>query len=101
MLAFPCNQFFNQENGTPEEILEFVTTKFGPKFTLFEKVEVNGVNTHPVYKFLRSNSQLFNGKDKSAKFIPWNFAKFLVNGKGEVVKYFEPGDKATDIRNAV
>lgn len=54
LLAFPCNQFFNQESGSHEEILEFVTSRFGAKFILFEKVEVNGPNTHPVYKFLRS-----------------------------------------------
>ena len=77
LLAFPCNQFFSQESGTNQEILEFVTSRFGSKFTLFDKVEVNGPNTHPVYRFLRSNW----GKEKSgeAKVIPWNFAKFLIN----------------------
>lgn len=54
-----------------------MTNKFGSQFILFEKVDVNGPNTHPVYKFLRSNSQL--GKNGEAKVIPWNFAKFLIN----------------------
>jgi glutathione peroxidase len=101
LLAFPCNQFFSQESGTPQEIIEFVTNRFGSKFTLFEKVEVNGPNTHPVYRFLRTNSPLFSGKDNSAKVIPWNFSKFLINSKGEVVRFFPPGDKITEVRTAV
>jgi glutathione peroxidase len=79
LLAFPCNQFFNQESGTPAEIIEFVRSRFGSKFTLFEKVEVNGPNTHPVYRFLRNNSELYDKKTKEAKVIPWNFSKFLLN----------------------
>jgi glutathione peroxidase len=76
-----------------------VTSRFGAKFILFEKVEVNGPNTHPVYKFLRSAGK--EGKNGEAKVIPWNFAKFLVNGKGEVIKFFAPGDKISDVRTAV
>lgn len=76
-----------------------MTSRFGAKFILFEKVEVNGPNTHPVYKFLRSGGK--DGKNGEAKVIPWNFAKFLVNAKGEVVKFFAPGDKISDVRTAV
>lgn len=56
ILAFPCNQFFKQENGSHEEIIKFVKTNYNSKFTLFEKVEVNGPNTHPVYRYLRRRS---------------------------------------------
>ena len=92
ILAFPCNQFFKQESGTHEEILEFVRTRYNSKFTLFEKIEVNGPNTHPIYRYLRLRSPLFNKAQNQAKVIPWNFAKFLLNSKGEVVNFFEPGD---------
>lgn len=71
--------------------MKFVKNNFNAQFTLFEKVEVNGPNTHPVYRYLRGRSQLFNKAQNKAKVIPWNFAKFLVNGKGEVVRFFEPG----------
>lgn len=60
VLAFPCNQFLNQENDSHEHIIKFVRHKFGTKFTLFEKVEVNGPNTHPVYRFLRNSSSLYD-----------------------------------------
>jgi glutathione peroxidase len=62
-------------------------------------VEVNGPNTHPVYRFLRSSW----GKEKNgeAKVIPWNFAKFLINEKGQVVQFFPPADKISDVRTAV
>ena len=82
ILAFPCNQFFKQESGSHKEIIEFVQKRFNPKFTLFEKIEVNGPNTHPIYRYLRKDSELFNKKGNSSKFIPWNFSKFLVNSKG-------------------
>lgn len=82
LLAFPCNQFFGQESGTNKEIREFVKRKFGSNFPLFEKIEVNGPKTHPVYRYLRTHSQLCNKETKLTKKIPWNFAKFLLNGKG-------------------
>lgn len=92
ILAFPCNQFMGQEPGTHEQILEFVRTKFNSKFPLFEKIEVNGPNAHPLYQYLRSKSVLFDPKTKGAKVIPWNFSKFLVNANGDVVHFFQPGD---------
>uniref|UniRef100_A0A7S3VYX9 Glutathione peroxidase n=1 Tax=Strombidinopsis acuminata TaxID=141414 RepID=A0A7S3VYX9_9SPIT len=88
ILAFPCNQFGGQEPGTNEEIQKYATDTWNAKFTFFEKCDVNGDNTHPVYKFLRNNSELYDDKKKSASEIPWNFAKFLVNQEGKVVKYF-------------
>jgi glutathione peroxidase len=100
-LAFPCNQFFKQESGSHQEILDFVKTKYNSNFTLFEKVEVNGPDTHPVYRYLRNRSALFDNSKRQAKLIPWNFAKFLLNGKGEVVHFFEPGDSLDDVRKAV
>lgn len=89
ILAFPCNQFLGQESGTPAEIKAFVK-QFNVNFRLFQKIEVNGNDTHPVYLYLRSHSELFDKNEKSAKVIPWNFAKFILNSEGEVVAYFPP-----------
>ena len=101
LLAFPCNQFFSQENGTHAEILEFVRNRFGVKFRLFEKIDVNGPNTHPVYQFLRNNSELFNKNTKVSTQIPWNFAKFLLDRNGKVVKFYKPNDELASIRLAI
>ena len=57
---------------------------------MFSKIDVNGPKAHPVYQFLRFHSELYNAKDKTAGEIPWNFAKFLVNAEGQVVKYWGP-----------
>ena len=79
ILAFPCNQFGNQEPGSPQDIEDFARGKYGVQFPIFEKIDVNGKKTHPIYAYLRNNSQLYDAKKKTAKEIPWNFAKFLVN----------------------
>ena len=63
-----------------------------------KKCEVNGPVTHEVYKYLRSNSHLYNEKEKAARKIPWNFAKFLVSGQGKVLNYYEPKVTPNQIR---
>lgn len=87
VLAFPCNQFGAQEPGTPEEIVEFARGKYGATFPLFEKIDVNGPNTHPVYSYLKSQKEdpFPLGAD-----IKWNFAKFLIGADGEVIGRFGP-----------
>ncbi len=57
---------------------------------MFSKIEVNGPNAHPIYQYLRRNSELYNEQEGVAGEIPWNFAKFLVNQQGQVVKYWGP-----------
>ena len=84
IMAFPCNQFGGQEPGTAEEINEFIRGKYGAEFQIFEKIDVNGENAHPVYKYLRSNSSLFDAEKNVVGEIQWNFAKFLVDGNGHV-----------------
>ena len=79
MLAIPSNQFGNQEPGTTFEIFDFVTKSFKSQFPLLEKVEANGNNTHPLYAYLRTNSELYDPKTKKARVVPWNFAKFFIN----------------------
>ncbi len=85
ILGFPCNQFGGQEPGTEEEILDFCNTNFNVSFPMYAKVEVNGEHTHPVYKFLKENAEGFITDD-----IKWNFTKFLINKKGQVVERYAP-----------
>lgn len=83
ILAFPCNQFRGQEPGTNEEIKAFCTNKFDVSFPLFDKIEVNGENEAPLYKFLKANQEV---KDD----IKWNFTKFLVGRDGKIIARYEP-----------
>lgn len=86
MLAFPCNQFGGQEPGSAAEIREFVSSKYDVDFPMFAKIEVNGDDAAPLYKFLK---QAQPGEGDSAE-IAWNFEKFLVAGDGTVVARFGP-----------
>ena len=88
ILDFPCNQFFHQAPGSDEEINTFCTMKFNTKFTRFKKIEVKGDKADPLYKWLITQNE--EGKAKSIK---WNFTKFLINRKGEVVARFGPTEK--------
>ena len=90
ILAFPCNQFMGQEPGSNAEIKAFAHDLYGAEFPLFAKTDVNGANACEIYKFLRSNSELYDEKKKEAREIPWNFAKFIVNRDGKVVSYHNP-----------
>ena len=74
ILAFPCNQFMNQEPGTNEEIANFCTLNFGITFPIFSKIDINGKNAHPLYKYLRKNSTGILGNS-----IKWNFTKFVID----------------------
>lgn len=82
ILAFPCNQFGGQEPGSPEEIRKFVDN-FGVKFQMFEKIDVNGKNTHPVFEYLKSKQGGILGSA-----IKWNFTKFLVDKQGQPIKRY-------------
>lgn len=97
IVAFPCNQFFGQESGTPEEIDAFVKSHFNANFPIMEKVEVNGENTHPVFVYLRNNSSLYDPTTKTSKVIPWNFAKFFLDSNGKVIQFFSPTVKAEEV----
>jgi len=92
ILGFPCNQFFGQEPGTAEEIQQFCTLKYGVTFPMFQKIEVNGENTHPLYKFLKEQLPL-DGKND----IRWNFEKFLIDKSGKPIKRFSPKTKPEDL----
>jgi glutathione peroxidase len=79
VLGFPCNQFGNQEPGTIEEIKTFCTNVYGITFPISQKVEVNGPNAHPIYRYLKESSGVTN--------IGWNFEKFLVSYDGSITHY--------------
>ena len=85
ILGFPCNQFANQEPGSEKEILEGCVINYGVTFPMFSKIEVNGGNAHPIYKYLKEKLPGFLGKK-----IRWNFTKFLIDRSGEPVKRFSP-----------
>ncbi|XP_073131827.1 probable phospholipid hydroperoxide glutathione peroxidase isoform X3 [Henckelia pumila] len=83
VLAFPCNQFGGQEPGSNAEIKEFASTKYKAEFPIFDKVDVNGPNTAPVYEFLKKNAGGLFGD-----LIKWNFEKFLVDKNGAVIQRY-------------
>ena len=87
IFAFPCNQFGQSEKGTPQEINDFAKG-LGVEFPIFQKMDVNGGLCHPVYNFVRSNSELFDRKSKLTGEIPGNFSKFLIDRHGHVVRYY-------------
>jgi glutathione peroxidase len=109
ILDFPCNQFKNQAPGTADEIQQFCESNYGVTYPIHDKIEVNGENAHPLYKFLKSERG-FEGFDsehpltskideiiskdnknyKESSDIKWNFTKFLVDRKGNIIERFEP-----------
>ena len=97
VLGFPCNQFGAQEPGTEAEIQGFCSAKFGVKFPLFAKIDVNGEQAHPLYKYLTSAKPGILGTEK----IKWNFTKFLIDRQGEPVKRYAPGTEPEAIAGDV
>jgi glutathione peroxidase len=89
VLAFPTNDFGAQEPGSNGEIKSFCETKYHVTFPLFSKIVVKGEGTHPFYEYLTSTKT----DPKHAGEITWNFNKFLINRKGEIIARFETGDK--------
>jgi glutathione peroxidase len=108
ILGFPCDQFGNQEPGTESEIKDFCSSAYEVSFPLFSKIEVNGQNAHPLYRYLRIEhkgkltrdtpgaERLLDHLEKNrpdlltSDVVHWNFTKFLIDRKGRVVKRFEP-----------
>lgn len=93
ILAFPCNQFGGQEPGTPQQIEAFCSTRFGVTFPVFQKTDVNGSNTHPLYEYLKTAAPGLLGTEA----IKWNFTKFLVNRNGLPVKRFASASSPASI----
>lgn len=96
ILDFPCNQFMNQAPGSEEEIHSFCTGRYGITFPQFAKIDVNGKNEAPLYTFLKNQAKGIIGTS-----IKWNFTKFLVNRKGEVLARFAPVDTPEKIESHI
>jgi len=88
VLGFPCNQFGHQEPGSAEEIAGFCERQFGVQFPMMEKIDVNGANAHPLYRWLEAQAPGLLG----SKAIKWNFTKFLVDRDGQVIRRYAPQD---------
>lgn len=89
ILGFPCNQFGQQEPGSASEIGVFCERNYGVTFPMFAKVDVNGPQTHPLYRFLKARKAGLFGTRK----IKWNFTKFLLDRDGNVIGRFAPSTK--------
>ena len=96
ILGFPCNQFAKQDSGSNEEIHSICQLNYGVSFNMFEKIEVNGKNAHPLYRFLKDQQGGIMGSD-----IKWNFTKFLIDRDGNVVKRYAPIVKPSKIESDI
>jgi glutathione peroxidase len=100
VLGFPCNQFGNQEPGNETGIWNFCEKNYRVTFPLFAKIEVNGPNAHPLYRFLKKEKPGILGFIGSGA-IRWNFTKFLVDRKGKVVARFGPSREPKTLASAI
>jgi len=96
VLGFPCNQFGGQEPGDATEIMAFCTSKYDVTFPMFEKLDVNGPNAHPLYNYLKGEKSGLLGAS-----IKWNFTKFLVDRAGNVVARHAPTTKPESLKKEI
>ncbi len=97
VLAFPSNQFGGQEPGTDAEIKSFCETRFKISFPLFQKIEVNGKSSHPLYQFLREAARGVLG----SRSIKWNFTKFLVSKNGDTITRYAPNTRPIEMEKDI
>lgn len=97
VLGFPCNQFGKQEPGDENEIKNFCSLNYNVTFPLFEKIDVNGDDAHPLYQFLKEEKKGLLGTEA----IKWNFTKFLVDQNGNVLKRFAPTDTPESLKKEI
>lgn len=97
VLGFPCDQFGHQEPGDADEIRNFCSLNYDVKFPLYEKVEVNGAQAHPLWKWLKKEKPGLLGMEA----VKWNFTKFLVDKQGNVVKRYAPTDTPEKIEKDI
>ncbi len=97
IVGFPCNQFGSQEPGTNDEIQSFCQMNYGVSFPVMAKVDVNGDNASPVYRFLKEKAPGLLGTEM----IKWNFTKFLIDKNGTVVKRYAPNTEPKDIEKDI
>jgi len=96
ILGFPCGQFARGELGSDEETQSFCQKNYGVSFQMFSRINVNGSNAHPLYKYLTTQQpgRFTNG-------IKWNFTKFLVNRAGDVLHRYAPKTAPSEIENVI
>lgn len=97
VLGFPCNQFGAQEPGAADEIASFCSLNYGVSFPMMAKIDVNGDQVHPLYRWLRAQAPGILGTQA----IKWNFTKFLVGRDGQVIRRYAPTDKPADLANDI
>jgi len=97
ILGFPCNQFGHQEPGDAGAIRDFCSEKYDVTFPLFAKIDVNGANAHPLYKYLKHAAPGVLGSEA----IKWNFTKFLIDRDGNVVRRYASAEKPGKIEKDV
>jgi glutathione peroxidase len=97
VLGFPCNQFGSQEPGSEKEIQNFCRVNFGVTFPMFSKIKVNGEETHPLYRYLKSEQSGILGTEA----IKWNFTKFLIDKEGRVVERFGSSTKPNELEKKI
>jgi glutathione peroxidase len=97
ILGFPCNQFGAQEPGSAEQIQNFCSTNYGVTFPMFEKTDVNGGGSHPLYLYLKDQAPGILGTTG----IKWNFTKFLVSKDGQSITRFASADGASKMEEAI
>lgn len=96
ILAFPCNQFANQEPRDAKEIMNFCSLTYNVSFPIFQKIEVNGKNADPLFQYLKESSSGLLGKS-----IKWNFTKFLIDSEGNVIDRFSPLTSPEKLENRI
>lgn len=96
ILGFPCNQFASQDPGSNKEISEFCLINYGVTFPMFEKIDVKGEMTHPLFQYLKKEAHGTFGNE-----IKWNFTKFLVDRQGKVIERFAPITKPETMEKAI
>ncbi|MGL5757895.1 glutathione peroxidase [Plesiomonas sp.] len=97
ILAFPCNQFGEQEPGSAEEIMHFCSLNYGVTFPVMQKINVNGEHSHPLYRWLKAEKSGLLGLEA----IKWNFTKFLLDGEGNVVERYAPQTAPESLRSDI
>lgn len=97
VLGFPCNQFMGQEPDSDAQIQQFCSLRYDVSFPMFSKIHVNGSDTHPLYRFLKSQAKGLMGSES----IKWNFTKFLVNREGQAVARYSPTTSPMSLSGAI
>ena len=96
VIGFPCNQFLHQDPGSDEEISGFCQLNYGVTFQIMQKIDVNGENAHPIFRYLKKQTGGF-----LTDAIKWNFTKFLISRNGESIKRFAPVTTPKQLESAI